>query len=102
MDDEQTVVTRAVRINPEYVGKGLYGYLDSYIGKWAKAKGVLTKAFTTSNMNSHITKGSFKGANTLIHKKVIYFKTTSTNNTIFLCFFVWRLTVFSISVSICV
>ena len=82
VDDEQTVVTRAVRINPDYVGKGLYGYLDSYIGKWAKSKGVFTKAFTTSNMNSHITKGSFKGANTLIHAKVIYF-TASACHTIF-------------------
>ena len=72
MDDEQTVVTRAVRINPDYVGKGLYGYLDSFIAKWASDKGVSTKAFTTSDMNSNITKASFKGANTLIHTKVIY------------------------------
>ena len=72
VDDEQTVVTRAVRINPDHVGKGLYGYLDSYIGKWASNKGMLTKAFTTSDMNSNITKASFKGANTLIHTKVTY------------------------------
>ena len=75
VDDNQTVVTRAGRLHPEYEGKGLFGYLDEYIAKWANEKQVFAKAFTTSDQNSNISKASFRQANSLILSKVISIST---------------------------
>ena len=61
---------RAVRLHPDFEGKGLYGYLDAQISKWAKSKGVTVKAFTTSDKNPNINKDSFKSVNNIILSKV--------------------------------
>ena len=61
---------RAVRLHRDFEGKGLYGFLDAQISKWAKSKGVTVKAFTTSDKNPNIKKDSFKSVNDLILSKV--------------------------------
>ena len=64
------MATRAVRLNPSYVGRGLYRYLDDFVAKWAASKNVSLKAFTTTDQNSNISKPSFRGAHHLQETKV--------------------------------
>ena len=70
VDGGNTVVNRAGRISLEYEGKQLFGYLDSFIGGWAKSKGAQTKAFTASATNTNVSKASFREQNQLILSKV--------------------------------
>ena len=70
LDDGQTLVTRAARLNPETEGKGFYGYMGKRIEEWAKSKHVTTKAFTTSDANTNIAKSSFQSVNTMITSRV--------------------------------
>ena len=70
VDDGQTVVTRAARLNPETEGKGFYGYMGKRIEEWAKSKNVTIKAFGTSDANPNIAKDSFRSAHTMITNRV--------------------------------
>ena len=70
LDDGQTVVTRAARLNPETEGKGFYGFMGKRIEEWAKSKHVQTKAFTTSDANPNVSKSSFRSVNTMTTERV--------------------------------
>lgn len=72
LDDGDTVVSRAARINPDYEGKGLYRNLDQYLIAWAKSQGVSIKAQTSTHANPAVTKPSFQKQNKLIVSKDTY------------------------------
>ena len=76
MDDGNTYVSRAGRINPEYEGQGLYRYLDNHVTACAKSLGARKKALTAVNANESIFKTSFTNENRLIFRKVhvLYYK----------------------------
>ena len=73
MDDGETFVSRAARINPDYGGKGLYKNLDQYVTAWAKSQGVSIKAQTTTHANPFVMKPSFQNLNKLIVSRVSSF-----------------------------
>ena len=70
MDEGQTLVGRAKRINPRYEGQGFFKQFGASMAEWRRQNNIRRTAFTATDANSAITRSTFKSQNRLILTRV--------------------------------